>query len=111
MTPSNQHWQEYEKDGKYYKTFRQFYKDGSLQCETTYIGKKKNGYMKRFHRNGNPNLYVEYTDNKMNGVFQRWYHCGQILMSGKYENRARVGTWTYWKVDGTVKNEVVYPVE
>ena len=111
MTPSNQRWHQYEKDGKYYKTFQEYYWNKQLCYETTYIGRKKNGYMKKWYPDGKLKKHVDYSDDKMSGVFQRWYPNGQMLMSGNYSDGKRIGTWTYWNVYGTVKNEVVYPVE
>jgi antitoxin component YwqK of YwqJK toxin-antitoxin module len=96
------------RDGKYYKVFREYYGNQLLCLETTYIGKKKNGYMKKWYDSGVPKKYVEYADNKMNGIFQRWYDNGQLRMSGEYLQGKRIGTWKYWKKDGTIYNELTY---
>ena len=104
----NQTLEESVRDGKYHRVFREYYGDRQLCLETTYIGKKKNGYMKKWYTSGVPKKNIEYTDDKMNGVFQRWYDNGQLLMLGECSEGKRVGTWKYWKKDGSLHHERTY---
>lgn len=104
----NQILEESVREGKYYRVLRMYYKNQDLCQETTYIGRKKNGYMKKWYPSGVLKKHIEYADDKMNGAFRRWYHNGQPLMSGECSQGKRVGIWTYWNNDGSVQLERNY---
>ena len=94
-------------DGKH-NVFREYYWNKQLCLETTYIGKQKNGYMKKWYPSGVLKKYIDYTDDKKNGMFQRWYDNGQLLLSGEFSNGKRIGTWKYLKKDGSVYHERIF---
>ncbi len=105
---NNQIMEEFVRDGKYHKIFREYYGDQQISLETTYIGKKKDGYMKKWYPSGVLKKHIDYAENKMHGTFQTWYENGQSRRLGEYYQGTRIGIWKYWKKDGSIDYEHTY---
>lgn len=104
----NQTIEQWENDGKYHSIFREYYHDKNICLETTYVGKKKNGYIKKWYPSGTLKKFIEYANDKKNGVFQRYYDNGQPLILGEYREGVRIGVWKYWKKNGILYQEKRY---
>jgi antitoxin component YwqK of YwqJK toxin-antitoxin module len=108
----NQTFEEFIHGDKKYYVFREYYKTGQLSVETTYcgnyIGKNKNGYMKKWYLSGALKMHIDYANNKKHGTFQTWYENGQLQKLGEYCEGNRIGIWKYWYKNGKILHEQTY---
>ncbi|MEA1886544.1 MAG: hypothetical protein U9N72_04980 [Bacteroidota bacterium] len=68
------------KSGKW----KQYFTDGTLALESTYINGKRNGEFKSWHTNGKPEI------------------------TGRYVENVRTGVWNFYNSDGTLRREIKY---
>ena len=88
--------------------------NGKLLKHGHYKDDKKYGLWTTYHQNGldydnsTGIIYHEcfYTEGLRDGITRRYFYSGQIKVEGKLKGNKKVGTWTYYSKDGTIKNIV-----
>jgi hypothetical protein len=73
---------EYKKTGSY----SEWWSNGEMKIETTFMNDKLNGGYKKWWSNGEINIETTYVDGKLNGGYKRWYPNGQIEIETTYVN-------------------------
>lgn len=93
------------KNGKLYREFKEFYKDGTL----AQIGSFKSGVLeniKAFYENGNLKFEEILKDRK--GKYKGYYPNGQLEEEGEVFQGEEAGLWKYYNEEGKLLSEGRY---
>ena len=93
-----------------YSTVREYYENGSLQCEYRTKYGLKDGEYKEWYRSGNPFIQTTYVDDKRNGEYKLWYDIkgGQIYEQTTYVDGKIHGEFKVWWDNGTLGMHCTY---
>jgi hypothetical protein len=87
---------------------KDWYDDGVLYEEGTYIYGKKSGPWEKLHENGNLYTEVTYVNDKKSGISREWNVYGKLIEEMKYANGKLSGPWKSWYKSGKLFEEEYY---
>lgn len=88
---------------------KDYYPNGRLKKEATYVNGKQNGYEKLYYESGNLRAYGEYLDGKLNGIVKMYFDDGKTLKSKfTYINGDLNGIAKEFYPDGKVKKIIKF---
>ena len=103
---------------------RDYYPDGQIEMEGTYISFDKNikeeslwcnyrtntkeGEFKVWYKNGQIERKVNYLNGLRHGLHEYWYSNGQRESIQNYINGQKHGKCTWWNIDGSLQNELIF---
>ena len=103
---------------------RDYYPDGQIEMEGTYISFDKNikegslwcnyrtntkeGEFKVWYKNGQIEKKVNYLNGLRHGLHEYWYSNGQRESIQNYINGQKHGKCTWWNIDGSLQNELIF---
>lgn len=88
----------YVQSGKMSGSYKRYYKDGKLECESSYTTGLLNGFSKSYHHNGQISEDALYSLGEKNGNYKSYYENGQLKEESKYINGKRDGVYKiYWE--------------
>jgi len=76
--------------------------------ELIYQNDQKHGPWKQYYTDGILCIQSTFIKGKLNGDFETFHTTGEKEITGKYKNDVRDGTWTFFNIDGTVKKTIIY---
>jgi antitoxin component YwqK of YwqJK toxin-antitoxin module len=92
------HFEKGEKNGAY----EEYYENGKKSAIANYKDWDLEGHCVRYFENGS--IQIDMTiDSIGNGSISVYYSNGKLEKTGTYERYARVGVWSYYNKDGTLK--------
>lgn len=83
-------------------------KTGVLLEEISYRHDKLEGNYKLFYVNGDIQTVIHYVKGVRNGITESYYADSILYMKGIYQNNFRVGTWSFYDVNGIIRKEIDY---
>ncbi|WP_077404658.1 toxin-antitoxin system YwqK family antitoxin [Cellulophaga omnivescoria] len=102
----------YHNDGNLSSIIKQFdHKKNPSNENESYFGRL---VQKKYSENGNLSEVISKKKNNYNsysvldGLYQQYSISGKLKSEGYYSNDKKTGTWKYYKLDGTISNEVEY---
>ena len=87
------------RNGQKNGTYKEYYDNGQIWIETTYIDDKKNGTYK-YNEWGKLLKEINYLDDKRNGLYRSWYNNGQLAIRCFYIDSKREGNYEEWYNNG-----------
>ncbi|RMG82639.1 MAG: hypothetical protein D6707_02545, partial [Bacteroidetes bacterium] len=75
---------------------------------THYKNGFKTGEVKEYFQDGTLKFEGTYIDNNLNGIVKFYYPDGKLKQIGAYQDAVRHGTWTYYNRDGKVAAKEKY---
>jgi antitoxin component YwqK of YwqJK toxin-antitoxin module len=87
---------------------KEWYENGQIREETTYVDGKRHGMYKWWYENGQIRIETTYVDGKRHGSYKWWYENGQIKIEITYVDGKRHGSYKWWYENGQIKNEATY---
>lgn len=82
------------------RTEKQYYSNGQVLDEGTYVNGIKEGRWKYWHQYGQKYQEGEYVGGKKHGEWETFYENGEMMELGKYHHDEKVGDWNYWSYNG-----------
>ena len=89
-------------DGRLDGVARQWYQDGTVKSETSYVNGQRHGSYTLRDLEGKLLYEAMYQAGKLDGLATWWYNNGQKRWETNYDNGARSGVWTQWTREGRV---------
>ncbi len=90
-------------------SFMERYDNGNLKTEGWRNSEsQRDGIWYSYYDHGSKWSELTYTDGIKNGESIVYYPDATIHYKGQYKNDVKVGTWTFFKEDGTVESEKKY---
>lgn len=107
------------------------YPNGQIQYKIHFVNGEKNGLYEEFYENGDKSANAQYKDWDLVGNCVRYFKNGNVQIemkidssgtgnisvyhlngnlnkTGRFERYARVGEWSYYNEDGTLKEVITY---
>ncbi len=106
-----------DKDGLKQNVWKEFYPNGNLKNECTYLNDLKNGYLKEYNINGNLQNTTKYNNGKLIedapelaklDTKTDYYEGGFIKSSGTYKNGIPEGTFREFSIDGKITSSKIF---
>lgn len=105
-----------------YKIKRDYYPDGSIKVEGTYLNDIADGVRKEYYSDGS--LKIAYImrqgvveeagqmdkQGRKQGLWRSYYRSGKTKTEGSYKDDVRIGEWTYYFENGSVEQTGTYNV-
>ncbi len=98
----------YDNNGKPEGITRDYYMNGTLQCEFMLVSEDPDVYkgrIKTFYKDGKPSTLATFKNGKMNGPFKEWREDGTLVSEGEMENDKQNGDWKFYHENGTLSGE------
>jgi antitoxin component YwqK of YwqJK toxin-antitoxin module len=83
-----------------------WYENGQKESEIPYNNDKMDGVWHHWHNNGKKKWETTYRNGRTKGYLIEWYKNGNKKYEGRLKDVFRVGEWTYYNEDGTVREVV-----
>lgn len=91
---------EYQTDeGVWVRVYREYYSNGTLNVESSYVGKKLCGMVRKWHRNGVLRATIHYVEGTRNGEVRRYWDTGAPMLVGAYTDGKKAGRWIHFHKD------------
>ncbi len=74
-------------EGKLHGEYKEWYDNKQLRLQTTYVEGKLHGEYKDWWSNGQLYIHCNYVEGKFHGEYKRWYYNGQILNQHTYNKK------------------------
>ncbi|MFI1744392.1 hypothetical protein [Thalassobellus sediminis] len=87
--------------------YRLFYDTGELKSEVVYVKGLKQGVFNQFFKNGKLKLESFYIDDKLSGLWSQYYESGEKKWEVEYLNDSREGFYKQYHENGKLKVEGV----
>ena len=81
---------------------------GEMKSVVTFLGEEKHGISEYYFPNGNLSVCTCFQSGVLNGRFERFYANGDLMLEGFYLNGEKIGLWTWYNEDSTVREKVTY---
>lgn len=79
--------------------WKEFYKNGQLKTEGTYISGLKEGLHKEWWENGQLAVAGNFKNGKENGHMKFVHDNGHLVGEGNFKNGERIGIWKFYNFD------------
>jgi antitoxin component YwqK of YwqJK toxin-antitoxin module len=87
-------------------SFMEKYENGNLKTEGwRNSSSQRDGIWYSYYEHGVKWSELSYVDGLKEGISMVYFPDGTVHYKGQYKNDKKVGTWTFYNEDGTVKNE------
>ncbi|MDX5448464.1 MAG: tetratricopeptide repeat protein [Bacteroidota bacterium] len=91
------------KDGKIEGEAKWYFPDGKLSAKAMFVDGSRNGDYENYHQNGELRYKLNYVNGEIDGPYVEYASNGTKISEGTMKEGAKVGKWTYWQADGTLK--------
>jgi len=98
---------EYHETGEIYSerqvengNYKEYYKNGKLRVNTTYVNSDLSGLWIGFSETGEKEWEVNYLGGYLNGTYKQFYKNGKIKVEGKYFENEKQGKEKHFSIDG-----------
>lgn len=95
-------------DGKSEGIWIGYHENGMVKYIGEWEDGKGHGFSMHFLANGQIRERSRVVWDKWEGISETWYISGLKKSEGHYQQNEKIGTWTYWNEDGSVKEIVTY---
>jgi antitoxin component YwqK of YwqJK toxin-antitoxin module len=93
------------KDGLKDKVWNQYYDNGNMEFEVTFVNGKENGLLTCWYESGEIDNTINYKNGVKNGLFNTWFKNGQKRHEGYFTNGEFDGLMTSWYENGQKESE------
>ena len=91
--------------GRLQGQYLEYYADGKLKVQTTYVDGLANGIKRNYQPNGKLLVETTWVANKLSGPARTYYSNGSLSSEGQYMNNQREGVWNIYSANGTKTTE------
>ena len=91
-----------------FEPYVEYYDNGKIKFEGTYVDNKEHGYFVYYHENGQIKEEGNYEDGVKKGKWIIYDKDGKVKEKGDYENGVKKGKWIIYDKDGKVKENKNY---
>lgn len=84
---------------------KEYYGNGKIKSETTYVDGKANGIKKEYYESGELEIESTKLNGKTNGIFKWFFKNGNLKCEAYYVNDLRNGVQKYYDIRGNIESE------